>query len=270
MVGRLPDLVVIGAPKAGTTSLARWLSDHPDVRMSATKELEFFDLYFDRGLDWYAEQLPPGGPGLVVGEATPTYLGHPLAPTRAAQSLPAARFVAVLREPVSRAWSNYWFFCQLGLERRSWASAVRAERKGRGPDYLGRGRYAEQVARWDAVVDPDRLLLLLFDDLVADPAGVFARVCRFAGVRDDVPPTSTRSVNPTSRPRSRHLQYALHATGLSRRSGPGRALWSWNARGGRPPTLPREAAAELRQRYAADNAALADRLGTALPAAWKP
>lgn len=270
MVGRLPDLVVIGAPKAGTTSLARWLADHPDVRMSATKELEFFDLYFDRGLDWYAEQLPPGGPGLVVGEATPTYLGHPLAPARAARSVPEARFVAVLREPVSRAWSNYWFFCQLGLERRSWEAAVRAERRDGGPDYLGRGRYAEQIARWDAVVGPDRLLLLLFDDLVADPVGVFGRVCRFAGVRDDVAPPSTRSVNPTSRPRSRSLQYALHRSGLSRRTRPGHALWSWNASGGRPPALPPDIAAALRRWYAADNAALAERLGAPLPAAWAP
>lgn len=270
MSGQLPDLVVIGAPKAGTTSLAQWLSAHPQMRMSATKELEFFDRYADRGLDWYREQLPPGGPGLVVGEATPTYLGHPLAPGRAAAALPTARFVAVLREPVSRAWSNYWFFSQLGVERRSWPKALRAERRGTGVDYLGRGRYAGQLARWDAAVGAERLLVLLFDDLVADPAGTFAAVCRFAGVRDDVTPASTRSVNPTARPRSRFVQRALYLSGASRRTGWGRRAYTWNAQGGRPPALEPAAAAALRRSFAADNTALAERLGRPLPPAWSP
>lgn len=268
--GHLPDVVVIGAPKAGTTSLAQWLSAHPDVRMSATKELEFFDRNFDRGLAWYRDQLPRAGPGIVVGEATPTYLGHPSAPARAADVLPAGRYVAILREPVSRAWSNYWFFCQLGVEGRSWDAALRAERRRPGSvDYLARGRYAEQLARWDAVVDADRLLVLLFDDLVADPAGVFSRVCRFAGVRDDVLPPSTESVNPTSRPRSRRLQHALYASGLSRRTALGRRLWDWNAQGGRPPPLPTAEAAALRASFAEANEALAARLGRTLPAAWQ-
>ncbi|MGH3745117.1 MAG: sulfotransferase family protein [Mycobacteriales bacterium] len=270
MSGQLPDLVVIGAPKAGTTSLAQWLAGHPDVRMSATKELEFFDLYADRGLAWYREQLPPGGPGLVVGEATPTYLGHPSAPVRAAAALPEARFVAVLREPVSRAWSNYWFFCQLGVESRSWPRALRAERRGRGVDYLGRGRYAEQLARWDAAVGPERVLVVLFDDLVADPGGVFAQVCRFVGVRDDVAPPSTTSVNPTSQPRSRLLQRALYVSGASRRTAAGRRAYTWNADGGRPPQLPVAEAAALRESFAGSNAALAERLGRPLPPAWSP
>lgn len=272
--GQLPDLVVIGAPKAGTTSLAHWLSQHPEVRMSATKELEFFDRHYERGADWYRSQLPSGGDGVVVGEATPTYLGHRLAPARAAATIPGARYVAVLREPVSRAWSNYWFFCQLGVERRTWDAALRAERRGRdgrgGTDYLGRGRYDEQLARWDAAVGPEQLLVLLFDDLLADPVDVFARVCRFAGVRDDVQPSSTRSVNPTCRPRSRHLQHALHASGTSRRTTVGRRLWAWNAHGGRPPALAPDRAALLRESFSASNAALAERLGRPLPAAWGP
>lgn len=270
MTGQLPDLVVIGAPKAGTTSLAQWLARHPDVRMSATKELEFFDLHADRGLAWYRKQLPPGGPGLLVGEATPTYLGHPLAPARAAAALPTARFVAVLREPVSRAWSNYWFFCQLGVEGRSWEAALRAERRGANADYLGRGRYAEQLARWDAAVGPDRLLVLLFDDLVADPGAVFAQVCRFVGVRDDLAPPSTGSVNPTSRPRSRLLQRALYVSRASRRTRLGRRVYTWNAQGSRPPAMPSAEAVALRRSFAEANAALAERLGRPLPATWSP
>jgi hypothetical protein len=269
--GDLPDLVIIGAPKAGTTSLARWLSGHPDVRMSATKELSYFDEFYDRGVGWYREQLPAGGPGVVVGEATPTYLGDPLAPARAAATIPRAKFVAVLREPVSRAWSNYWFFCQLGVERRSWDAALRAEARGETvPGYLARGRYAAQLERWDATVGAERLLVLLFDDLLSDPGDTFARVCRFAGVNDQVRPTSTTSVNPTSRPRSRRLQYALHASGASQRTALGRRVWRWNGAGGPPPSLAPERATDLRRLFAADNAALAERLHRPLPAHWAP
>lgn len=255
----LPDLVVVGAPKAGTTTLAAWLSEHPQVAMSATKELEFLDVHFDRGLDWYRSQLPAARPGTVVGEATPAYLGHPLAPQRAAASLPATRFVAVLREPVGRAWSQYWFFRMLGVERRSWLAA-RA-------DHLAVGRYAGQVARWDAAVGPDRLLLLLFDDLLADPARLFADVCRFAGVRDDVPPATAGAVNPTSRPRSATAQWVLRDSGLGR-TRLGRRAFLWNAAGGPPPALDEAEAAHLRAGFADDNARLAERLGRPLPASW--
>jgi hypothetical protein len=269
MTGQLPDLVIIGAPKAGTTSLARWLSGHPQVRMSATKELSFFDEHFERGIGWYRSQLPEGGPGIVVGEATPTYLGDPLAPARVAATIPDAKFIAVLREPVSRAWSNYWFFCQLGVERRSWDAALRAARNGGDrTGYLTRGRYAEQLARWENAVGADRLLVLLFDDLLADPAQTFARVCRFAGVSDDAAPSSTGSVNPTSRPRSRQLQYLLHTSGIPQRSAVGRRLWRWNASGGPPPKLDERHAADLRRSFAQSNAALVERIGRSLPVSW--
>ena len=74
MPARLPDLVVVGAPKAGTTTLAHWLRDHPQVAFSTEKELEFFDLHHERGLDWYLAQLPQDPGDRVVAEATPTYL----------------------------------------------------------------------------------------------------------------------------------------------------------------------------------------------------
>jgi hypothetical protein len=269
MVGGLPDLIIVGAPKSGTTSLAMWLSEHPQVRMSATKEISFFDRFYDRGIGWYREQLPEHEPGIVVGEATPTYLGDALAPKRAAEAVPHAKFVALLREPVSRAWSNYWFFCQLGVERRSWDAALRAEKRGNDPaEYLSRGRYSEQLARWDAAIGPERLLVLLFDDLLADPAQAYATVCRFVGIRDDVAPASTRSVNPTSRTRSRHLQYALHTSRASQRTALGRRLWRWNANGGRVPQLPSDQVRELRRTFTDSNAAVATRLGRSLPESW--
>jgi Sulfotransferase domain len=269
---RLPDLVIIGAPKAGTTSLAHWLSEHPQVAMSSTKELEFLDENYHRGLEWYRRQLPDVHGDAVVGEATPTYLADHRAPIRAAEALPQTRFVAILREPVARAWSSYWFFRALGVERRSWRRALAAEASGRAherADYMARGRYADQIARWDAAVGRDRLLLLLFDDLRADPVGVFAEICRFAGVRDDVVPASTASVNQTPRPRAPMLQWALRATRTSFHE-PGRRLWEWNLRSGRRPVLDRAEARALQAEFLDDNRRLERRLGRPLPASWYP
>ena len=264
----LPGLLLVGAPRSGTTTLAAALASHPDVAFSLRKEVEYFDLYYDRGPGWYAAQFPDR-PGLRV-EATPTYLSDPAAVDRIARDLPDARFVAVLREPVSRAWSQYWFFTQLGIEPRSWQRALRDERRRGREDpvgYLWRGRYAEQIARWDTAVGADRLLVLLFDDLVARPAEVLDAVCAFAGLAAGRAEVPTRSVNPSARPWSRRLTHLLAApdAGALRR----RALLLSSSRR-RQPALPIEQRRALAREFADDEAALEQRLGRALPASWGP
>ena len=265
---RLPGLVLVGAPRSGTTTLATALATHPEVTFSLRKEVEYFDLYYGRGPDWYAEQWPDV-PGMRV-EATPTYLSDPDALSRMARDLPDTRFVAVLREPVARAWSQYWFFTQLGVEPRSWRRALRDERR-RGRDdpvgYLWRGRYAEQIARWDAAVGADRLLVLLFDDLVTRPEEVLREVCSFAGLTTDLAEVPTRSVNPSARPWSRRLTHLLAApdAGRLRR----RALLLSSSRR-RQPVLPSAERRALAAEFSADKALLEQRLGRALPSAWWP
>jgi hypothetical protein len=268
MTARLPDLVVVGAPKAGTTTLTHWLRVHPDVAVSRKKELEFFDRHYDRGLGWYLEQLPQDPGDRVVVEATPTYLSEPGVAERVAADVPQARFVAVLREPVARAWSNYWFFRQLGLERRSWRRAMAQSSDAPGPEdrvgYLWRGRYAEQLERWEALVGPERLHVALFDDLVADPQGEYDRICAFAGIAS-VPLADRESVNTTRQPRSARLQLALS----SGSAGPVRKrLFAWNANGRPVPARDPAEEAALRLRFSAVNEDLAARLGRRLPPSW--
>ncbi len=270
MPARLPDLVVIGAPKAGTTTLTHWLRTHPGVAFSAVKELEFFDRRFDRGLPWYLEQLPSDPGDRCVVEATPTYLSDPDAPGRMAHALPHARFVAVLREPVARAWSQYWFFVQLGLERRSWAQALAQEIAGR-PEaldigYLWRGRYGAQLTHWDALVAQERRHVLLTDDLASDPVAAYAGVCRFAGLEAREPPGRT-SVNPTRLPRSRRLQRALQSPEAGRAR---RAAYVWNARGRVLPALPIDEHARWAPLFDADLTVLEERIGRRLPPRWRP
>jgi hypothetical protein len=268
MTARLPDLVIVGAPKAGTTTLTHWLRSHPCVEVSHDKELEFFNLHYERGLSWYLDRLPQDPGDRVVVEATPAYLSEPGVAERVAADLPDTRFVAVLREPVARAWSNFWFFRQLGLERRSWGRAM--EESSDAPTvqdrcgYLWRGRYAEQLARWDVHVGAERLHTVLFDDLVADPQAEYDRICAFAGI-GPAPLPGRESVNTTRQPRSAGLQRALSSPTAGRLRG---RLYAWNAEGRPVPARdPRDEAA-LRSRFASANDALARRLGRPLPASW--
>jgi hypothetical protein len=265
---RLPDLLVIGAPRSGTTTVSHWLRDHPQVAFSATKELQFFDRFHDRGLGWYLDQLPPDpGDRVVVEATTPTYLSEEAVPARVAAALPDALLTAVLREPVARAWSHYWSLCQRGLERRSFERAVAEETSLEHPGYLWRGRYAEQLARWDAVLAPSRLHVILLDDLDRDPAGTFEGLCRFAGI-DTVPPSGCGPVKPSldpRRPRSRRLAGALHSPSAGQLR---LRAFQWNAYGRPVPPMPGPLRDRLREQFHDHNEKLAARLDRELPSTW--
>jgi hypothetical protein len=112
-----PEFVIIGAQKAGTTSLYDYLVQHPCIAPARTKEVHFFDHHFARGIGWYARRFStqrekkragkPLGHELITGEASPYYLFHPHVPKRIKETLPNARLIVLLRNPVSRAFSHY-------------------------------------------------------------------------------------------------------------------------------------------------------------------
>jgi len=195
--GRLPDFLIIGGQRCGTTSLYRYLAAHPQVRPATGKELQFFSLHYGRGERWYRAHFPTTPPGVRSFEASPYYLFHPSVPARVAATLPEARFVALLRDPVERAYSHYLHTRSYGAEPLSFADALDAEeerlaralRSGpetaaahhalRNHSYLARGRYAEQLDRWFAVLPRERLYVVRSEELAADPAGTYAGILRF-------------------------------------------------------------------------------------------
>ena len=196
----LPDFLILGAQKAGTTALYAYLRWHPEITGPSFKEVSFFDRHYARGERWYRAHLPIRRGG-IVGEASPSYLFHPLAPERVARMLPDARLIALLREPVGRAFSHYQHEVALGRESLSFDDAIaqegdrmqgEVERMLRDPayfshawwnyTYVARGRYAEQLERWFAAFPHEQLLVLLTDELAADTAGTYARVLDFLGV----------------------------------------------------------------------------------------
>jgi hypothetical protein len=196
----LPDFLILGAQKAGTTALYAYLRWHPEITGPSFKEVSFFDRHYAKGERWYRAHMPVRRRSLV-GEASPSYLFHPLAPERVARLLPDARLIALLRNPVDRAFSHYQHEVALGREPLSFEAAVDREdermqgeldRMLRDPSYfslawwnytyVARGRYAEQLERWFASFPREQLLVLFTEELSADTARTYRRVLGFLGV----------------------------------------------------------------------------------------
>lgn len=205
----LPDYIIIGGQKCGTTSLDAYLRQHPWVLQSLYKEIHFFDLHFRKGLSWYRAHFPTRsrmdraasrlGGRPITGESTPSYLFHPLAPRRVAQTLPDVKLIALLRNPIDRAHSHWQQIVDWNEETLPFEDAIEAEaeRLPKHPEqltdlrllddylrfsYLARGRYAEQLERWFELFPREQMLIVLFDDLVADPSAICTRVTKFLGL----------------------------------------------------------------------------------------
>ena len=195
--GPLPNFFIIGAMRSGTTALARYVGAHPGVFMAPEKEVHFFDRHHDRGLEWYRSRFAGHQGQPAVGEATQTYLFMPDVPARIAAVVPDAKLIAILRNPVDRAYSHFWMNRGLRTESRSPEEALTAEPGA--PvffPYLDRGRYLPQLQRVCEHFPRDALHVLLFEDLLARPEETFGAVCSFLGVDPAVRPENLgRQIN---------------------------------------------------------------------------
>ena len=213
----LPDFLIVGTKRGGTTSLYRYLLEHPAVLATfpsfrTLKGVHYFDEHFARGLRWYQSHFPAEpyralrqrntGVRPLIGEASPNYLFHPLGAARAAGSVPRAKIIVLLRNPVDRAWSQYKDQVQLGFETLSFEEAVEreparlageVERMLADPGYYGtafdrysylaRGRYLDQLRAWRAAFPGEQQLLILrSEDLYGNAEGVYHRALDFLGL----------------------------------------------------------------------------------------
>ena len=181
--GRLPDVIVIGAAKAGTTTLHVLLDAHPEIAMARWKEPRFFA---DPGhLVWegrYRAQFDPEA--RLVGESSTAYTRAPAVPgvpERMAALVPRARLVYLVRDPVQRALASYVEERYHGLESRSVEEAF-ADLEDPYNPYVAASRYAEQLELFLAHYPQEQLLVVPLDDLAADPVATGARVFDFLGV----------------------------------------------------------------------------------------
>ncbi len=221
----LPDFVIIGAAKAGTTSLYGWLSEHPFVAPASQKEVHYFDYNYYRGEDWYRAHFPLArdraafaaehGRPFVTGEASPPYMAHDWAPERLARRLPEAKLLVTLRNPIDRAYSQFQMSRREGEEPlESFIDAVNAEAGRLAPElartavdrrynswpigcwsYLMRSRYAEQLERWLRLFPRHALHVLTLEELSTDPQATLDRVHGFLDIPahryDDLKPLHT-------------------------------------------------------------------------------
>lgn len=203
--GTLPDFIIIGTAKGGTHTLYDLLTRHPHVERAVSKEVRYFSKHFDRGTEWYRSQFPPPrwreGRRSITGEATPRYLFDPLVPERMAEVVPQARLIALLRNPVDRAYSHYHHRVRDTRETRSFEEAIEAERGwmlskvdgahepraggGRASfEYLKRGVYVDQLLNWSKFFGYEQMLVLKSEDFFEHEVDTLKVVLDFLGLPD--------------------------------------------------------------------------------------
>jgi hypothetical protein len=177
----LPDFLIIGAMKCGTSTLAAQLGAQPGLFMTTPKEPEFFseDANFARGLGRYEELFADAPPGALKGEASTGYTKlptHPQTVARIAATLPAPRLVYLIRDPLHRLVSHYIHEWTMGVMRGALSEALATH-----PELVDYGRYGMQIAPYVQAFGADRILLLSLEEMEAAPQTVLERVAGFLG-----------------------------------------------------------------------------------------
>lgn len=264
----LPAFVIAGVPRSGTTTLAAQLRLLPQIYLPARKELHYFTINRGKGLNWYAEHFAAASPRQLCGESTPTYLLHADAVRRMADTLPDAKVIILLRDPVARAYSHFRLNQWKGIERLDFDGALAAEprRLERDPTgasfaYAGSGDYVRMLRVLFAHYPRDQVHVMFFDDLVAHPGLAIERVCRFLGLPIPSAPVSTIHRNHRGAVR-------IPAINAAARRLPGplcRAVRRFNTKAGDYPPMPNNTRRMLTTRFMSTNAELATLLGCAVP-----
>ena len=233
MEAPLPNFLVIGAGKAGTSSLYFYLKQHPQVFMSEIKETNFFvydaqnpmDLGQDaskrfqiRSLEAYRALFKEAVAARAIGEASPWYLVDPGAAERIRHHLPGAKLVAILRDPAERAFSAYSMYVRDGLEPRTFARAIADEEHGAWDHalrraqkhYVSDGYYARHLRVYCDLFERSQIAVYLYEDLQTDALSLMRRLYGFLGVDDSFVPETGRRHNPSGLPRNPLLRPLVH------------------------------------------------------------
>lgn len=255
-----PHFIIGGATRSGTTSLYGGLAGHPDVLMAEGKEIRFFDQHYTWGWEWGVSQLPDSAHArALVGEASPRYLSHPYAADRIAKDLPDVKVIFLLRDPVERAYSDYWMDRARGRAPATFEEAI--EHSDYAERYLGTEHYADHIARFHETLSESQVAVVFFDDLVNDPQRTHSAVCYFLGLRASQHGQLGRAVNVHVR--FRYLAMRRFSRRLPRMAR--RCVERTNARKTPYPPMSPNARNRLEEHFAPYNADLAQLLRRELP-----
>lgn len=203
----MPDFLIIGAQKCGTTSLYHNLTMHPNIAPCSVKEVHYFDVHFGKGAAWYRSHFPSwlykyikqvGKQTIVTGESSPYYLFHPHAPRRILEIIPRVKMIAILRNPIVRSYSHYQHEVRKGFETLSFKEAIEKEHERlageeekmlanehydsfnhRHYSYLSRGIYVDQLMSWTKWLPRDQLLIVKSEDFYQDTKSAIRRIATF-------------------------------------------------------------------------------------------
>jgi hypothetical protein len=192
-----PDFLIGGIQKGGTTSLWYYMRQHPGLFFPEKKELNFFSNFTEQGQGNYLKHFEGCPAGQLAGEASPLYLCDPEVPARIHQMLPEVKLLFTLRDPAARAFSNYWFNLQRGLQdpAQGFSEAIRSTH---GIEhYISKGFYEAMLRRYDAFFEPRQMLVLLDTDLRQQLQPTLAKAFEFVGVDSSFQITSVEAQNVT-------------------------------------------------------------------------
>ena len=267
---RLPDFLIVGAMKAATFTLSRNLPAHPDLFVPHG-ELHFFSdpNRYAKGAAHYSKHFESARPEQFIGEKSVGYYFTPEAPARIHELMPEVKLIWLLRDPVPRLTSHYWFFVSRGTEDRSLLEAIRQEQAGADirlqARYLYLGQYADHIAAFDQYFPREQMMFLRFEDFVKNPTVGLDRVARFIGadMENFRFPSEIRRENTTRMPRSQALQVWARNTFRGRAFRIWKAIREINTALGpaKYPPLDPALKAELYDYFAPHNARLASMLG---------
>jgi hypothetical protein len=284
----LPNFLIIGAQKAGTTWLYDVLRMHPDIFLPDTKELSYFCQldsdgnqlnYFNQlDISWYKDFFAARTNETAIGEISPMYLCDEVAPERIALILPSVKLIAVLRDPVERAVSEYW----MTFNKRDTMPPL-ARMQDQGTDIiLRRGLYGVQLQKYFSLFPNKNILVLVFEEMMADRDTTLDLICRFLEVDPCLQPRDRIDTpsNAATAYRSRWLHtFSVKAATtlrakktlswlprLLKKTGFNAKVKSLNAVEFRKPPLTEEERAALRQYYAGDRERLERLLGRKIEA----
>lgn len=179
----LPNFLIIGAERCGTTWVHRCLDEHPEVFVPKAKELHFFNYDFDKGREFYESYFADAAGYRMVGEISPGYLYKMEVAEHIAEYVPDAKLIVIFRDPVERAFSAYNFF------KERYKGMTFEEALDNYSTLLERGLYYQQVMHYLKYFSHDQFLFLLFDDLTNSNRDFIRRIYRFLEVDENFVPS---------------------------------------------------------------------------------
>jgi hypothetical protein len=198
----LPNFLGIGAPRSGTNWLDAQLRDHPDIYLpEARNEVHFFDLYYDKGLNWYNKFFPQfdqASKYRAIGEVTPRYIFDPKVPSRIRDHMPDCKLIAILRNPVDRAYSQYGLSVRDRAEQRSFNKFLE-----QNLSVFEIGLYSMHLKRYLRYFPKEQILVLIFERVMSNPEHALGKIAEFLSIDANLFTNRniTEKVNTSYRPR---------------------------------------------------------------------